>query len=167
MISIPTGFCPQGQGLATASLRDCKDHAMRQYRLEKTLTCLWWVLLLILGSNQAQGQTAPEIAARAFRSTVLLVMEDGNGQPVSLGSGFFVREGEIVSNLHVVAGAARGYAKLVGEKAKYDIEGLTGVDSERDLVVLKVSAARPQALVLGNSDAVQVGEAVYAVPARA
>lgn len=43
----------------------------------------------------------------------LIVMEDGNGQPLSLGSGFFVRDGEIASNLHVVEGAARGYAKLV------------------------------------------------------
>jgi hypothetical protein len=90
-------------------------------------------------------------------------MEDANGQPLSLGSGFFVRGGEIASNLHVVEGAARGYAKLVSEKAKYDIEGITAVDPYRDLVVLKISAARPQTLSLGNSDAVQVGEPVYAV----
>lgn len=136
---------------------------MRQARPQKLLAVLCWALLLVLGSNQAQAQTAQEIAKRVFGSTVLLVMEDANGQPVSLGSGFFVRAGEIASNLHVVEGAARGYAKLVGEKTKYDIEGITGVDSERDLVVLKISAARSQALVLGNSDGVQVGEAVYAV----
>src|SRR5262249_45061622 len=34
---------------------------------------------------------------------------------------------------------------------------------ERDLVVLKISAGRSQALYLGNSEAVQVGETVYAV----
>jgi hypothetical protein len=118
---------------------------------------------MFFGVSSAHAQTAQEIAKKAFGSTVLLVMEDANGQPVSLGSGFFVRDGEIASNLHVVEGAARGYAKLVGEKAKYDIEGLTAVDPERDLVVLKISATRSQTLSLGNSDATQVGETVYAV----
>jgi hypothetical protein len=90
-------------------------------------------------------------------------MEDANSQPLSLGSGFFVRDGEIASNLHVVEGAAKGYAKLVGQKAKYDIEGITAVDPERDLVVLKVLASGSPTLSLGSSDAVQVGESVYAV----
>ncbi len=124
-----------------------------------------WVLLLFffIGARTAHAQTAQEIAKKAFRSTVLLVMEDANGQPLSLGSGFFVRDGEIASNLHVVESAARGYAKLIGKKTKYDIEGITAVDPERDLVVLKISVARSEALPLGNSDAVQVGESVYAV----
>jgi hypothetical protein len=90
-------------------------------------------------------------------------MEDANGQPLSLGSGFFVRDGEIASNLHVIEGAARGYAKLVGQKMKYDIQGITAVDPERDLVVLKISASGTPALPLGSSDAVQVGESAYAV----
>ena len=124
---------------------------------------LCWVLLLCFGATSAHAQTVQEIAKKAFRSTVLLVMEDANGQPLSLGSGFFVRDGEIASNLHVVEGAARGYAKLVGEKTKHAIEGITAVDPERDLVVLKITAGRSQALSLGNSDAVQVGESVYAV----
>ena len=97
------------------------------------------VLLLIFGITSAHAQTAQQIAKKAFDSTVLLVMEDANGQPLSLGSGFFVRDGEIASNLHVVEGAARGYAKLVGQKRKYDIEGITAVDPDRDLVVLKIS----------------------------
>ena len=69
---------------------------------------------MIFGS--AHAQTAQQIAKKAFVSTVLLVMEDANGQPLSLGSGFFVRDKEIASNLHVIEGTARGYAKLVGQK---------------------------------------------------
>ncbi len=120
-------------------------------------------VLLLVAANLANAQTAQEIAKKAFSSTVLLVMEDANGQPLSFGSGFFVRDGEIASNLHVVEGAARGYAKLVGQKRKYDIEGITAVDSVRDLVVLKISAPGSPPLYLGSSDAVQVGESVYAV----
>lgn len=124
---------------------------------------LWAAVLVLLGTSVAQAQSAQEIAKRAFASTVLLVMEDANGQPLSLGSGFFVRDGEVASNLHVVEGAARGYAKIVGQKPKYDIEGVTAVDPERDLVVLNISGVRASSLTLGSSDAVQVGETVYAV----
>ncbi len=85
---------------------------------------LWGPLLVLLGSSLAHAQTAQDIAKSAFRSTVLLVMEDSNGQPLSLGSGFFVGDGVIASNLHVIENAASGYAKLVGQKTKHDIEAL-------------------------------------------
>jgi S1-C subfamily serine protease len=129
----------------------------------KSLGLLFSVLVVLFGSSSAHAKTAQEIAKKAFHSVVLLVMEDANGQPLSLGSGFFVHDGQIASNLHVVEGASRGYAKLVGQKTKYDIEGIIAVDSERDLVVLKISASGSPALSLGSSDAVQVGENVYAV----
>src|SRR3990170_6403836 len=136
----------------------------KEPRMKRRSLCLFsGVLILFFGPSSARAQTAQEIAKRAFGSAVLLVMQDANGQPLSLGSGFFVRDGEIATNLHVVEGAAKGYAKLVGANTKYDIDGITAVDAERDLVVLKISAARSQLLELGNSDAVQVGESVYAV----
>ena len=122
-----------------------------------------FLILLLCGIPPANAQTPQQIAKKAFGSTVLLVMEDTNGQPISLGSGFFVRNGQIATNLHVVEGAARGYAKLVGQKTKYDIEGITAIDPQRDLVILKVSTVGQQVLSLGDSDAVQVGEPVYAV----
>jgi hypothetical protein len=131
--------------------------------IAKSVRLLIWVLLFFVGANSAYAQTAQQIAKKVFRSTVLLVMEDANGQPLSLGSGFFVREDGIASNLHVVEGASRGYAKLVGQKTKYDIEGITAIDPKRDLVVLKLSGARTPAIALGDSESIQVGETVYAV----
>jgi S1-C subfamily serine protease len=110
-----------------------------------------------------QDQTPQEIAQKAFKSTVLLVMEDSNSQPISLGSGFFVSDVEVASNLHVVEGAARGYARILDQKQNYNIEGFTAIDLERDLVVLRISGIRASNLPLGNSNNVQVGETVYAV----
>ena len=137
----------------------------KSLRLGQVLSVPFTVLLILLlcGIPSANAQTPQQIAKKAFGSTVLLVMEDANGQPISLGSGFFVRNGQIATNLHVVESAARGYAKLVGEKTKYDIEGITAIDPQRDLVILRVSAFGQQVLSLGDSDAVQVGESVYAV----
>ena len=134
-----------------------------------TRTITGWIGLLcaaapvFFGANASEALTPQEIARRAFGSTVLLVMEDANGQPLSLGSGFFVGDGVVASNLHVVEGASRGYAKIIGQRAKHQIEGVTAIDAERDLVILKISGAGATALALGNSDAVQVGETVYAI----
>lgn len=125
--------------------------------------CLCVVIFLVCGITAAHAQSSQQIAKKALASTVLLVMEDANGQPLSLGSGFFVRNGQVATNLHVVKGASRGYAKLVDQKTKYDIEGITAVDAERDLVILKISVPRSKAISLGDSDTVQVGAPIYAV----
>lgn len=134
-----------------------KRHSVIAFR------AFFFISFLLFGANAIYAQTAQQVAKKAFGSTVLLVMEDANGQPLSLGSGFFVRDGEIASNLHVVEGAVGGYAKLVGQKRKFDIKGFTAVDTERDLIVLKISGSDFPILSLGNSDATQVGESVYAV----
>lgn len=136
-------------------------HRLHYHRNLLILTFCCTLLLTL--NNTTYAETAQTIAKKAFKSTVLLVMEDANGQPMSLGSGFFVRNGEIVSNLHVVKGASRGYAKIVGQKNKYNIEGITGIDLERDLVILKIYEAKSLSLSIGNSDMVEVGEQVYAV----
>jgi hypothetical protein len=121
-------------------------------------------LLLIASSalTNVYPQTVQQIAKNAFTSTVLLVMEDANGQPLSLGSGFFVRDGEIATNLHVVRGASRGYAKLKGQRAAFPIEAVTATDARRDLVLLRVGTSGT-ALPLGDSNGIQVGDPVYAV----
>lgn len=108
-------------------------------------------------------KSARQVAQNSFPSVVLLVMEDANGQPIALGSGFFVRENVIASNFHVVEGASRGYAKLIGEKTKYDITGLVGVDTMHDLVLLNVTDAMSPSLPLADSRQAAVGDEVFAV----
>ena len=76
-------------------------------------------------------------------------MEDADGHPLGMGSGFFVRKGLVATNLHVIEDAAKGYAKRVGQDAKYAIEGITARDDGNDLVIIKVSALDVPALSLG------------------
>lgn len=121
------------------------------------------IIFQIILSDYTRAQSPQEIARNAFQSTVLLVMEDNRGQPLSLGSGFFVSDGLIASNFHVVEGSSRGYAKLVGVDTKFNIEGITAIDRDRDLVLLKVNSQQPKVLSIGNSDNVQTGEPIYAV----
>jgi S1-C subfamily serine protease len=117
----------------------------------------------VMYSSRAQAQSAREIAQRAIPSVVMLVMEDTNGQPSSLGSGFFVREGIVATNMHVIKGAVKGYAKIVGQKTKYDISGIVGADSVRDLVLLSIKDATAPSLELGDSSRVAIGDEVYVI----
>jgi S1-C subfamily serine protease len=127
------------------------------------LLSVCFVFFLMSHGYPVNAQSVQQIAKKAFMSTVLLVMEDANGRPTSLGSGFFVLQEVVATNLHVVEGASSGYVKAVGQKPKNNIEGIVGVDTERDLVLLKVSGAHGVPLSLGNSDGIEVGETVYAM----
>ena len=110
---------------------------------------------------QVQNGTAVQLAEKALAATVFLEMIHVNGQPLGFGSGFFVQQNQIATNFHLIAGASRGTAKLVGKTVTYDIEGITASDVENDLAILKVSDSSVQPLPLGDSDVVQLGDTVY------
>ena len=113
--------------------------------------------------SYTEAKQARDIAQKTFPSVVILVMRDSHGQPTSLGSGFFVKEDVVATNLHVIEGAASGYAKIVGKKPKYDIAGFVAIDQHADLVLLKVSKAKAPALALGDNNDIAVGDEVYAI----
>ena len=118
-------------------------------------------LFLFCNMGTAPAQTVPEIAEKALAATVYLEMQDSDGLPLGFGSGFFVKPNLIATNYHVIAGAASGTAKLVGKHTTYKIEGFTATDETNDLALLNVSAYSIKPLMLGNSDAVKIGETVY------
>ena len=90
-------------------------------------------------------------------------MQDANGQPLSLGSGFFVGDGVVATNLHVVRGASAGQAKLVGQNKTYAFNNLVAVDADADLVLLKASGVEAPSLRLDDSNDLAVGDAIYAI----
>ncbi|MBT0651859.1 DegQ family serine endoprotease [Geobacter luticola] len=81
----------------------------------------------------------------------------------SLGSGFIIsKEGYILTNNHVVAGANEIKVKLAdGRVFTGEIKGL---DDKLDLALIKIDAKEQlPAAVLGDSDGIQVGEWVMAI----
>ena len=58
-------------------------------RIKSSTSLVFSLFFLFCIVAISTAQTPQQIAQKAFRSTVLLVMEDTNGQPLSLGSGFF------------------------------------------------------------------------------
>lgn len=104
-----------------------------------------------------------DIAKQVSPSVVLLVMEDANGQPLAMGSGFVVQEGVVATNQHVIEAAAGGYAKLAGQNTKYNVRGVVASDPARDLVLLAVDGLKAAPLNIGDSAQVAVGDQVYAI----
>jgi serine protease Do len=80
----------------------------------------------------------------------------------SLGSGVIVSsDGHILTNNHVVEGASK-LTIIVGDKKKYEAK-IIGTDPMTDVAVIKIDAQNLPAAVLGDSDAVKVGQWVLAV----
>ena len=118
-----------------------------------------------IATEQQSGitQTPQQIAKSALASTVLLSMQDANGNQQGYGSGFFVGPGQIATNYHVIKGAARKYVRVVGGEKWHAVESVIATDAEHDLAILKINGINLTVLPLANSDKVEIGEEVYAV----
>ena len=115
--------------------------------------------------NMNEPQFDSNLIEGATASTVLLVMNDRNNNPVSMGSGFFVQPNIIATNYHVIEGAAHGTVKLVRMPTKYTIDRILAIDKDNDLALLKVSASsgiKPLTLI-NDSETVRIGESVFVV----
>ena len=88
--------------------------------------------------------------------------EQGNEPQVGLGSGVIVSDsGYILTNNHVVESADE--IEVVLNDSRRASAKVIGTDPESDLAVLKIELDRLPAIVLGNSDALQVGDQVLAI----
>jgi Do/DeqQ family serine protease len=88
---------------------------------------------------------------------------DRDSEPrTGLGSGVIVSpSGYILTNNHVVEGADEIEIQLNdGRKSKAKV---VGTDPDTDLAILKVDLEKLPVIVLGNSDTLQVGDAVLAI----
>ena len=89
--------------------------------------------------------------------------DQGQGEPQSgLGSGVIISaSGYILTNNHVIEGADEIEVVLAdARKAKAKV---IGTDPETDLAILKIELDKLPVIVLGNSDALQVGDPVLAI----
>ncbi len=117
---------------------------------------------------QPQAQSLPDDPFKDFFGDEFFKRFFG-GQPQdqkrtvhSLGSGVIVTsDGHILTNNHVVAGASK-LTIILGDKRKFDAR-IIGTDPMTDVAVIKIEARDLPAAVLGDSDAVQVGQWVIAV----
>lgn len=88
--------------------------------------------------------------------------EQGNEPQVGLGSGVIMSaSGYILTNNHVVEGADE--IEVILNDSRHARAKIIGTDPDTDLAVLKIDLDRLPAIVLGNSDSLQVGDQVLAI----
>ncbi len=117
------------------------------------------------GATSRPDGSIANIAAKALPSVVTIKVQgaDGNGT----GSGFVADEqGHIITNNHVVAGAAdEGTIRVQLSNGREISATIAGRDSSYDLAVLKTGRSDLQPLAMGSSSDVVVGDQVIAVGA--
>lgn len=107
-------------------------------------------------------KTAGPAFTKTENSTVHIMKWTGTSNSFSTGSGFFVAEDKIVTNIHVVAEPGPVFAQLTGREEIWVVDGVTAYDKENDLAVLKITG-KGTPLSLGDSDILQSDEFVVTV----
>ena len=126
-------------------------------------TNLGAILVQTTNSIERAPDSIAGLAARVIPAVVSIAVKGFSGS--GTGSGFFLdSDGFILTNNHVVAAAARSGTITVelSDGKKYRAK-LIGRDSSYDLAVLKIDVVGAPTLQLGNSEQVQVGDAVIAI----
>ena len=96
-------------------------------------------LVLFLASLVQAEETLPALVKRVKPAVVAIATYDSNGEALMTGSGFFLTPGQVVTNLHVIRGAARAEIKTLDGKGKiYPVTGALAVDEEGDLALLGI-----------------------------
>jgi putative serine protease PepD len=104
------------------------------------------------------------IAAKVSPSVVEIDSTTNSG--TDTGTGFFIESnGYIMTNNHVIEAAVLDSSKITVKLAnnKEYTATVVGRDTSYDLAILKIDVTGAPALVLGNSDNVQVGDPVIAI----
>ena len=125
--------------------------------MQKVLSILF---ILLLSYGVANAQSPQSIAQELAASTVILEITQQDGRDTH-GTGFFIGEGLIATNAHVIDNAAKATARLVQKQHTMHIEGYIAIDTDTDLAVIKTSNTEAPDLTLGNSDTIRIGDLIY------
>jgi hypothetical protein len=102
---------------------------------------------------------ASRIAQRYLGAVATVISLDEHRQPLALGSGFFIdQQGHLVTNAHVVEGAASVVVRWRSERR--DAVRVTRFHPRYDVVVLETGFYNTSAVPIGDSQNVAVGEDV-------
>src|ERR1044072_7976923 len=84
---------------------------------------------LVACTQTVPQQSLPELVRRVKPSVVAIATNDSQGEALMTGSGFFLRPGQVVTNLHVIRGAQRTEIKTLDGKGRvFAVAGVLAVD---------------------------------------
>jgi len=122
------------------------------------------VSLFAFQQTHAQ-ESLPDLVKRVKPTVVAIATYDADGEPVMTGSGFFLRPGEVVTNLHVIRGAKRCEVKTLDGKGKvFPVAGTLAIDEEGDLALLSVEMPRERPRASEIAEALpDEGESIFVI----
>jgi tetratricopeptide (TPR) repeat protein len=128
---------------------------------------LWLALVLLstLPKAAPAQETLPELIRRVKPAVVAVVTYDAKNEVHMTGSGFFIRPGQVLTNLHVIEGAHRAEIRTLDGKGRtYPADGILGVDEEGDLATLSINMPADRARSLDVANALpEEGERVFVI----
>jgi len=112
---------------------------MNKRKYPRFIPVLLTILFAAATATARADENLPALVKRVKPAVVAIATYDATGEALMTGSGFFLRPGQVVTNLHVIRGAVRGEIKTLDGKGKvYPIAGVSAVDEEGDLALLSV-----------------------------
>lgn len=101
-------------------------------QLSSMLAALVWLASYVWAQEEF-----PELVRRVKPSVVAVVTFNAKGKQLSQGSGFFLADGRIITNRHVLEGAYRAEIHLTEGDKVFPVKGVLGVDGAGDLALLQ------------------------------
>ena len=103
-----------------------------------------------------------EVFEQVSASVVVVEVRDDKGQAIGFGSGVVISSGEVVTNAHVVKGAAEIFVHQGGQSFPAKIHC---TDWYLDLCQLTVQSLNAPAALIGSTKGLKTGGRVYAIVA--
>jgi Flp pilus assembly protein TadD len=122
------------------------------------------VLFFFALSARAED-SLPELIRRVKPSVVSVITYNAAGEVALTGSGFFIRPGQVLTNLHVVEGARRAEIRTFEGKGRtYQVRGLVDVDEDGDLAVLSINMPAERARPVETTSVIpDEGERIFVI----
>lgn len=117
--------------------------------------------------TEVNGALTPPQIAEKVKPSVVAVIAYKNGAYQTEGTGILMSEDNsktytyILTNAHIISAATSAKIQFADEKTLDAI--VVGLDTRTDLAVLKIQASGLPVATFGNSDALKVGDSVYAI----
>lgn len=120
--------------------------------------------VLISSEKKKVPLTAEEIYAKCSPAVCYVETYNEKGQKIAGGSGFFISsDGLLVTNWHVIKGAAAAIITVPDTGKQYDVAGICDCDEKNDAALLRVNGTKFPYLNIGSADTVVGGAEVYAI----
>lgn len=123
------------------------------------LACVLILTSVPTGASAATAYTPEKLYEKVAPTTVRIETVDSEGTPY-IGSGFFIKKNQIITNYHVVEAASN--IRILGlDDTEYHISKIQNYDEENDLIIFKVKEENKNYLKFASS--AKSGQSVWCV----